>query len=391
MNKIGNVKLNVLIFYFSYTLILMGVMFRQVYGISGLLEKITQISMVLLLVNCVININKINIKKVLILYLVILLATITKIVTGTNTILIMCLLIIGCRNIELKKIIKYDLCIKIPFLVIVCILYFLDLTNVNLHYRNGIVRHSMGFSNPNVFSTFILAIVVEYLYLRDKKINIRDFIIAIGAIFVIDYYADSRTQILSLVAVTILLFVNKNTKKILFNNKIVNFITANIFIILAIASLMLTYSYRQGNEKIYVLNEIASGRIRRMAEISEKYDINLFGNKLELVTSLQAKLTGKEQVALDNVYMYSVLSYGIIPFIGICILARKYMKNTIKEKEDVLRAIMLIFLIAGLMERFCIEVQCNIFLLYFSHILYENKESIKRKEEIEGESEYLGG
>lgn len=145
MNKIGNVKLNVLIFYFSYTLILMGVMFRQVYGISGLLEKITQISMVLLLVNCVININKINIKKVLILYLVILLATITKIVTGTNTILIMCLLIIGCRNIELKKIIKYDLCIKIPFLVIVCILYFLDLTNVNLHYRNGIVRHSMGF------------------------------------------------------------------------------------------------------------------------------------------------------------------------------------------------------------------------------------------------------
>ncbi len=39
-----------------------------------------------------------------------------------------------------------------------------------------------------------------------------------------------------------------------------------------------------------------------------------------------------------------------------CIAMKKYMKTTIKENEDILRTIMLVFLIGGLMERFCIEV-----------------------------------
>lgn len=377
--KNSNIRLNKLIFYVSYTLIIFSTMFKQVTGINNLLETLSTIGIMLLLINCVSNINKLNINKVLILFISVLMAVITKTTSKSNTIFILILLIIAAKNIKLEELIKYDLKIKIPFMIIIVVLYFLRMTDVNLHYRNGIIRHSMGFSNPNVFSTYILAIIVEYLYLRRKKVNAKDLIIIIIGIFIIDFYADSRTQIFCLIILALIVYINKYTGKKFLNNSIVNFIVSNIFIILTIFSLLIIYFYGQGNDIVQDIDVQTSGRIKQISGVFNEYDVNLFGNKLDLVTSLQAKLTGKQQTALDNVYIYSLLSYGIIPFIIMCIAMKKYMKTTIKENEDILRTIMLVFLIGGLMERFCIEVQYNIFLLYFSYIIYDNK---NKKEKV---------
>lgn len=377
--KNSNIRLNKLIFYVSYTLIIFSTMFKQVTGINNLLETLSTIGIMLLLINCVSNINKLNINKVLILFISVLMAVITKITSKSNTIFILILLIIAAKNIKLEELIKYDLKIKIPFMIIIVVLYFLRMTDVNLHYRNGIIRHSMGFSNPNVFSTYILAIIGEYLYLRRKKVNAKDLIIIIIGIFIIDFYADSRTQIFCLIILALIVYINKYTGKKFLNNSIVNFIVSNIFIILTIFSLLIIYFYGQGNDIVQDIDVQTSGRIKQISGVFNEYDVNLFGNKLDLVTSLQAKLTGKQQTALDNVYIYSLLSYGIIPFIIMCIAMKKYMKTTIKENEDILRTIMLVFLIGGLMERFCIEVQYNIFLLYFSYIIYDNK---NKKEKV---------
>ncbi len=105
-------------------------------------------------------------------------------------------------------------------------------------------------------------------------------------------------------------------------------------------------------------------------------DVSGAGDSL-LISSSMAIVSGLS--VFESVYIYSLLSYGIIPFIIMCIAMKKYMKTTIKENEDILRTIMLVFLIGGLMERFCIEVQYNIFLLYFSYIIYDNK---NKKEKV---------
>ena len=52
----------------------------------------------------------------------------------------------------------------------------------------------MGFSHPNVFGTFVLSIMSEYIYLRYRKLNILDVAIIVIAIWIIGYYADSRTS-----------------------------------------------------------------------------------------------------------------------------------------------------------------------------------------------------
>ena len=111
--KNSNIRLNKLIFYVSYTLIIFSTMFKQVTGINNLLETLSTIGIMLLLINCVSNINKLNINKVLILFISVLMAVITKITSKSNTIFILILLIIAAKNIKLEELIKYDLKIKI--------------------------------------------------------------------------------------------------------------------------------------------------------------------------------------------------------------------------------------------------------------------------------------
>lgn len=122
--KNSNIRLNKLIFYVSYTLIIFSTMFKQVTGINNLLETLSTIGIMLLLINCVSNINKLNINKVLILFISVLMAVITKITSKSNTIFILILLIIAAKNIKLEELIKYDLKIKIPFMIIIVVLYF---------------------------------------------------------------------------------------------------------------------------------------------------------------------------------------------------------------------------------------------------------------------------
>lgn len=372
MKSILNIKLNVLIFYVGYTIILANLMFQQVYSVVNILGIANIVCLGLLFFNCIINILKIKKKReMIILFVVIILAVITRIISNNSIILMLCLLIISFRNIKFEQIVKYDLCIKTLFLIIVVSCYFLNLTTVNLHYRDGVLRQSMGFSNPNTFSTYILSIVVEFLYLRRAKINIKDFIVIIMSICLINYYADSRTQIVCLIILATILFINKYLKKIVLNSKLINSIFNNAFLILTVLCLIIIVFYEQGNELVYSIDEATTGRIKIASEYLDVYDINLFGHNVE------ATSTTEDIVTLDNTYIFLLVSYGIVPLVIMCFFMRTYMKNTSIKNEEIIRIIMLVFLASGLMEKFCIRIQFNIFLLYFANILYNAEENIE--------------
>ena len=383
MNKILNTKVNVFLFYFCYTVMLASMMFQQVFVIGSFLTKAYQAIIVILLFVCFMNMSNMNKRRILIAFLTIILAFLTRFISGSNVLLTICLFVIACKDINFDNIVKYDLKIKTLFLIMVIILYFLGMTNVNTHYRNGVVRQSMGFSNPNSFSTYIMSIVAEYLYLHRNKMRIMDFLIAILAIFLIDYYADSRTQIICL-AILIMLIVINRIKKVSFEKKLVKFFACNSFIFLAVLSIILVNMYNHGYKITDIINETTAGRLSNPSKFIELYGINLFGYKTNQDT--QIVLDEDETITVDNVYMYTLLYYGVIPFIVLCIYMRQYIKYAIKCKENVIIIIMLTFFIGGLMERFCIRLYYNIFLLYFSYMVYGyNKGLDNKKGYLEGE------
>ena len=235
------IKLNInkILFYISYTMLLFSTMFKQVKGIEQLSNIMITIAMIILLICTLYNLQKIKKRDLLIIYIAFGLSFITKIITKNNMIIILLLLIFSLKNIKFNDLLKYDIKIKILFLLIVVALYFGGFTNVNIHYRNGVMRHSMGFSNPNSFSTYIMSIVIEIMYLRNKKIGLIDLIYVILSIYIINYYASSRTQILCLIAFYLLFVLNKKNVKLIVKNKFLNLIlnyiiTSNFYSIIQI-------------------------------------------------------------------------------------------------------------------------------------------------------------
>lgn len=368
------VRLNVLLFYVFYTVFMVSGMLSNVVFLDGILETIYKIALVVVLLACIASMSKLPRNKMLLMYAITILAVVARFTSGSSTLLSLWLLVVASRGIKLDNIIKYDLKLRIPLLILVSILYFAGLTLTNVHFREGgMIRHSMGFDNPNIFSAYVMAIVTEIIYLHRRKIGLFDIIITIAGIGLVAYFTDSRTQ---MVCMGVLLFgiilskiirIKKRNKKSPLYNGIM-FIVNNSFFILLGLSLLLANSVLQINIANDDFNSFTSGRISNMSRVVDTYDVTLVGQKIGSADE-NRDFTGKNKLSVDNSYIYILYSYGIIVTVLVGCSFYLYFRRAQKE-NGVLYFIMLMFLLGGIMEHFCFEPILNIFLLYFASVLY---------------------
>lgn len=229
----------------------------------------------------------------------------------------------------------------------------------------------MGFSHPNVFGTFVLSIMSEYIYLRYRKLNILDVAIIVIVIWIIGYYADSRTSQMCLgILIIFSLFVRKNEKK--FGKKINNVIS-NTFFICAAISFISAFLYSRNNWLMIKINEIITGRLNFIVQFFKEYKISAFGNEIIIIGTKLSSETGLKPWILDNAYSLILLRYGIITFLMLGVYLNLFFKKAYENKEYIIISIMLVFLLFGLLESGIVKVEYNIFWLYFSKLLYDKK------------------
>ena len=377
-------KLHRIIFYICYALFLISSMVRYVIPLKELANIMSVAELILLSIAFILNIMHLPKKRVFLIISITILVIISRFISDTSTFLLLWLLIIAGKDMKFDNIVKYDLAIKLPLLIIVPLLYFSGLTEVNLHYRDGVLRHSMGFSNPNIFSIYVMSALMDLIFLRRKNIGLGEILLSIVSILLIDYFADSRTQIFSIIALLAIILIKKISKKVKQAKKERRFpalLVNNSFSILMIVSLLYSLLLMHNLIDRNIANEIntmTSNRSRAAVEMIEKYGIKPFGQQVELVSSMVAKKTGKKGQNLDNVYVYIVLAYGVIPAMILCLFFNKYMKS-VDKNNDIIKYIMLIYIFGGLMEHFVIEPQFNVFLLYFSYILFNKIDTNKKQ------------
>ena len=229
----------------------------------------------------------------------------------------------------------------------------------------------MGFSHPNVFGTFVLSIMSEYIYLKYRKLNILDVAIIVIAIWIIVYYADSRTSQMCLgILIIFSLFVRKNEKK--FGKKLNNVIS-NTFFICAAISFISAFLYSRNNWLMIKINEIITGRLNFIVQFFKEYKISAFGNEIIIIGTKLSSETGLKPWILDNAYSLIMLRYGIITFLMLGVYLNLFFKKAYENKEYIIISIMLVFLLFGLLESGIVKVEYNIFWLYFSKLLYDKK------------------
>ena len=355
--KIGVNKIYNYIFYFAYFLMLLSDMFSEVKYVNNYLNYIDYISIILLLFLIILENRESNIKFILFSFILLILGFISVYFSNNKELLKLFLLIISFRKINFDKFIKTDFIIKSCLIILVLLFNYLGFTNKIEIYRDGIFRNSFGFSHPNKLGLYLMMVCLDLYYIYRNKNMIFPLIISLLISLFIYLFVDSRTSIVIILIIPVLIFITRRNYKLL-DNKLVEFVLKNMFLIITFITIILSLKVNSNIKFISNLNELLSYRLTLNNYFLNIYDINLFGNYV--------KTDGI--YILDSSYINILLRFGIILFIFIYYCFNKSIKIMYKEKNYCLIIIFLVLFIYGFSESFLYKISANAFLLYFSNI-----------------------
>ena len=360
------------IFYFTYTLLLICSIMSNVKFLMSFIPYIKYFAFGLMILFFVIRIKKMSLKIIIISLIIITVLMVSYIITGDNNILLLYLLILIYPGEDFEKFIKKDIIIRVVLCTIVIILYNMDLTNNYFMYRpDGRIRSSMGFAHPNNFGMYMFTICADYVYLNYQKFKIKNYLVILIMALLIYFVSNSRTSVIGLLLLLVLIFLSQKLKiKYLYNN-FFKFIIINLPIIFIALTLIFVNLYNNHNEFVIKVNEILSNRIFYASSFLNEYDINLLGNKINYISTQEAKLISERASVLDNSYLSLVLNYGILTFIIIYYLLRKIINTAYEKKDGAMLSIITVYVLICMIESILYKYQFDIYIMYFALYLHQ--------------------
>ncbi|MBP5512729.1 hypothetical protein J6X73_00995 [Candidatus Saccharibacteria bacterium] len=358
-------KINNILFYISYTILIAHYILKSITFFDNKINTIVYaIGISVLILLSIINILEKGLKSSTIVIIISIALVILCILTHDLLLPTIWLLIIAFGKKDFDKLVEYDIVIKTALVLLVVTLSLVGVLNIgSTHLRGETVRLSLGFNNPNMFSTYVLSIVFEISYLRRKQYGILEIIISLVAVLIIFFTTGSRTQIACIILSVILLLIYKKKPK-LFSGKTINWIGNNLFTIIAAISLISLCIYFLVPYSSGFLNTILPDRIRLPANTIKSTGLWLFGNITYANSSFDS--------ALDNLPLFITIVYGIIPLVGTCFLIKQYMKGLNNGTTKIIYLIMVVFILSCFSEKICFRPQYNIFILYAATLLFNN-------------------
>ena len=188
------------------------------------------------------------------------------------------LLIIACKNITFKNVIKNHFFVNSILLISVTFLALNGFLTDIIFQRDGILRHSLGLLYPTVYAARVFFLIASYIYLKKYKLTIINLLIVLGIGYFTFYMTNGRLDLLSLILLCTLVYVLQfvDNKRL----KIVGFVGLFFPIISTIIAWITAYFYNAQSNTWYVINLLFSGRLGLGYIALNRYDIKIFGQKI---------------------------------------------------------------------------------------------------------------
>ena len=307
--------------------------------------------------------------------------------SGRDELFLAMIFIVGAVNTEREKRIKTAFYASIAGMFAVIASYSIGIININVtnSLREGIsvIRYSMGFSHPNAFATLVLQFTVFYIYIFFSKVKTISIIILLFVNYCAYKVTYSRTSFLLSLLFLMLVFGLKNLSKQKMKKMwswILNNITKIALFAGAIGTVYIAVNYEKN---LGILSLLESGdtlqtRVRLWGEALKIYPVTFWGQVVNVVKSSEYDFEQGRGVVLDNAYLFSLLSYGIIPTSVLVILYYKILKYEYFRKSSLFIICIIVFVLLGFTEKYFVSLMYNFTMLGLADVFYEAK-PIKRK------------
>ena len=352
-------EINKYFFVLSYFCFLAFSIMGHIDILKNPLKQLTNLSLILLAISIFLQIENYTKKEFLYILIMLIISIVTIIKTNDYIFLKFTLLLSSIKNVEFEKCVKLDLTSRLFIIPIVFILYKIGIAKDIISPYNGIIRHSLGFTNPNSLGMHILIFSFDVLYLNKNKIPKTKILLMIFLLFFVDYFSGSRTTEIAMI-ISLILYLFYYNKKNILENRILKKVVCNSFALFTILTIIMYLSYLNGLNIGISLNEILSNRLYNIKYFFQMYNIGIFGKNLSM-----ANLT------LDNSYIYSILGLGIVVFSFYLIEFKRMFNWFYLKKEYLLIIILFSFMVYGIGERLWLAADYNIFILSFSKYFYK--------------------
>ncbi|MCD2255856.1 O-antigen ligase family protein [Agrilactobacillus fermenti] len=283
-----------------------------------------------------------------------------------------CLGIIGARQIDFHKILKWILITSAALMIIAFLASMFGLIPDLTYSRtgaNGKLLHSFGIIYRTDFAAHLFYLAAGYTYYKKGKLKVYDYLAFIIATGVIYYFTDTRTDaalmVLLIIGAALLQF--KVTRKIM--NKLLS-ISWLAIPILAILINVLTYLSHPNSKFFDTANRLLSGRLVYGKIGFTNYGLSPFGKYIPMqgwgtVKGYEAA-RGNGTInyfVLDSSYVRMLLCYGIVLFVIILLLYTWKTRAFLKQQHYLFGFIMLLIALSSFVDQHFYEFTYN-FLLF---------------------------
>lgn len=289
-------------------------------------------------------------------------------------------LICGARNVDLKKLVKYLFIAElISNLLIIMLAAFGVIGNIAM-VKGGhdVVSYAFGFVHPNTLAIRVFEMVMMYIYLKDSKLNILDFVIIAVLSVAVKIVTDCDTYLLVIILVEFLLlcyYIYIKYKKDTANRIIKSGFSLLKWIPVMTTLLMTVVTVLLGNSSWY-LNLFKGNvgyRIRQTFIYFQYYGFSIFGKRIE--TNIDPAISTKygDLAILDNAYMFLLLQFGLIAFILFITASIIYAFKVAGMGKYLLLVILVAYALYGCLENAYIMPINNFTILLYSELLWNEK------------------
>ena len=290
--------------------------------------------------------------------------------SGEKGILFIMFMILGMKNISVKKVFYIGLRVWMICAVILCLVSFtrLEDTIYRVHKKMGlghIFRWSLGFTHPNILHITYLVLCAFIIYELAERYSFKHFLLLMLGNAIVFLYSVSFTGF----AITVILLVGE---------LYVKFRPRFCFVEKAVVSLVLPFCLlisfllplpfiMDSTPKLHQLNFLLNTRLWLARQYLVPECISLFGLKM-------AELE-QGSLAIDNSYVWGFVNYGIIPIV-LLILAYLILIADYSRKQKTRELIIIIaFIAAGYTEPLLFNTSFkNITLIFIGELLFRQKE-----------------
>lgn len=363
-------KFNEYVFYISYGCLLSYSLLGQVEALNTALKLLSAIGVGVIALSLIIQGRFVSKRQLIYNLLLLCVAAIASYVTGDYSLIKLFLFVIGLKTLNFDKCVKFDLILRVILMLLVFYLYYLGIAEDSLSYMNRgtVVRHSLGFSNPNSLGLSIIILCLDILFINKFQFNIRVLLFVPALVAFSIYYTKSRSALTIAVLSMILVAVNTAFPEF-YRIKLVKKLLTNSFNIGMLLTAILVMLFMRGNSLAEAMNVFLSDRIYNAVSIISKYCVGIFGMNVST-----------QKLAVDSIYTYLFIAYGPILLLLISFFFKKLFLLLYEYEYRTLIYVLFLFSIYGMSERLWVCIDYNVFILMMWLVM--NNKPICFNEEI---------